>query len=58
MSDLLGQPPVMSPLSPDPDSRERGRMGLAIPWDNMPWWAIIILILGVYIGYSLFSNAY
>ncbi len=58
MSDLLGQPPVMSPLSPDPDSRERGRMGLAIPWDNMPWWAIIILILGVYIGYSVFSNAY
>ena len=58
MSALSGPPPAMSPLSPDPESRDRGRMGLAIPWDSMPWWAIIVLILGVYVGYSIFANAY
>ncbi len=33
-------------------------MGMAVSWDSMPWWAIIILILGVYVGYSVLSNAY
>jgi len=31
-------------------------MGLAIPWENIPWWGIIILIVGVIIGYSVFNN--
>lgn len=58
MPEPTGQPPAMSPLLPDSESRDRGHMGLAIPWDSMPWWAIIVLILGVYVGYSIFANAY
>ena len=47
-----------SPLTPDVRARHRGRMGMAIPWENIPWWAIIILIVGVIVGFSIFTNAY
>jgi polar amino acid transport system permease protein len=33
--------------------------GLVIPWERVPWWAVIIILLGVFVGYSvLTSEAY
>jgi polar amino acid transport system permease protein len=49
------QPPS---LIPDASARHRGRMGMAIPWENIPWWGIIILIVGVLVGYSVLTNSY
>jgi ABC-type amino acid transport system permease subunit len=43
-------------LVPDVEARRRGRMGLAIPWDNIPWWGIIIIIVGVIAGFSALTN--
>jgi hypothetical protein len=40
----------------DVRTRRRGRMGLAVPWENLPWWLIIILIVGVFVGYSVFTS--
>jgi len=32
---------------------------LLIPWGRVPWWAVIIIVLGVFVGYSvLTSEAY
>lgn len=31
---------------------------MAIPWENIPWWGIIILIVGVIVGYSVLTNSY
>ena len=44
-------------LMPDADARRRGRMGLAVPWENIPWWGIIILIVGVIVGYSVLTSS-
>jgi polar amino acid transport system permease protein len=49
------QPPS---LIPDVGARRRGRTGTAIPWENIPWWGIIILIVGVIVGYSVLTNSY
>jgi ABC-type amino acid transport system permease subunit len=51
--------PRPSPALPVADvaARRRGRMGLAVPWENLPWWGIIILIVGVFVGYSVFTSA-
>ena len=38
--------------------RRRGRLGMAIPWESIPWWMIIILIVGVLVGFSVLTNAY
>jgi ABC-type amino acid transport system permease subunit len=43
-------------LTLDAAARRRGRMGLAVPWENIPWWGIIILIVGVIVGYSVFTS--
>jgi ABC-type amino acid transport system permease subunit len=44
-------------LPPDNKSiRKHGRTGLVIPWERIPWWGIIILIVGVIVGFSVFSN--
>jgi polar amino acid transport system permease protein len=40
----------------DTAARRRGRMGLAVPWENIPWWGIIILIVGVIVGYSVLTS--
>ena len=45
-------------LIPDEKARKHGRMGLTPSWDNIPWWGIIILIVGVIVGYSALTNAY
>ncbi len=50
-----GAPPPDPAL--DPKARRRGRMGLAISWETIPWWGIIILIVGVIVGYSILTNA-
>jgi len=43
--------------SPAKNIRRRGRLGLAIPWEKIPWWGIIILIVSVLVGYSMLNNA-
>ncbi len=45
-------------LIPDDKARKHGRMGLTPSWDNIPWWGIIILIVGVIVGYSALTNSY
>ncbi len=42
----------------DEKARKHGRMGLTPSWDNIPWWGIIILIVGVIVGYSALTNQY
>jgi ABC-type amino acid transport system permease subunit len=44
-------------LALDAGARHRGRMGLAISWENIPWWGIIILIVGVIVGYSVLTSS-
>ena len=46
------QPPNL-----DEKARQRGRIGLMIPWQNTPWWGVIILIIGVIVGYSTLTDA-
>jgi len=37
----------------------RGNRALLIPWGRIPWWAVIIFVLGIFVGYSvLTSEAY
>jgi len=43
-------------LQPDWAARRRGRLGLAIPWEHIPWWGIIVLIVGVIVGFSTLTN--
>jgi ABC-type amino acid transport system permease subunit len=31
-------------------------MGLAFPWESIPWWGVIILLVGVIVGYSLLTS--
>jgi len=31
-------------------------MGLAVPWESIPWWGIIVLIVGVIVGYSVLTS--
>jgi len=45
-------------LSPDEKARNRGRLGLAIPWEHMPWWVIIIAIIAILVFFSIFRNDY
>ena len=42
----------------DEKARKHGRMGLTPSWENIPWWGIIILIVGVIVGYSALTNHY
>jgi ABC-type amino acid transport system permease subunit len=32
-------------------------MGLTLSWETIPWWGIIILLLGVIVGYSTLTNS-
>ena len=45
-------------LSPDEKARHRGRLGLAIPWEHMPWWVIITAIIAVFVFFSIVNNDY
>ena len=45
-------------LTPDPKARDRGRMGLAVPWEHMPWWVIIIALISILVFFSIFQNSY
>ncbi len=40
----------------DQKARRRGRMGLTISWESIPWWGIIIIIVGVFVLYSTLTN--
>jgi len=49
----------LAPLfNTDEKTRHRGRMGLAIPWEHLPWWMIIIVIIAVLVFFSIFNNTY
>jgi ABC-type amino acid transport system permease subunit len=54
-NDAPDKPTAPTPV--DTSIRKRGRTGLVIPWERIPWWGIIILIVGVIVGFSIFSNA-
>lgn len=43
-------------LALDAAARRRGRIGLAVPWEYIPWWGVIILIVGVILGYSVLTS--
>jgi ABC-type amino acid transport system permease subunit len=45
-----------SGVGPDLEARRRGRTGLVIPWENIPWWGIIVIIVGVIAGFSALTN--
>ena len=45
-------------LSPDEKARYRGRLGLAIPWEHMPWWVIITALIAVLVFFSIVNNEY
>ena len=45
-------------LNTDEKARHRGRLGLAIPWEHLPWWMIIIVIIAVLVFFSIFNNTY
>jgi polar amino acid transport system permease protein len=47
---------VSGSLTPDLQARRRGRTGLAIPWENIPWWGIIVITVGVIAGFSALTN--
>jgi len=40
----------------DTGIRRQGRLGLTLSWDSVPWWGIIILIVGVIVAYSVFTS--
>ena len=45
-------------LSPDEKTRHRGRMGLAVPWEHLPWWVIITAIIAILVFFSIINNNY
>jgi ABC-type amino acid transport system permease subunit len=51
--------PGSEPTNPglDQAARLRGRMGLTISWEHIPWWGVIILIVAVIVGYSVFTSS-
>ncbi|NOZ70686.1 MAG: amino acid ABC transporter permease [Chloroflexi bacterium] len=46
-----------SSLIPDKKARQRGRMGLTVSWEHIPWWGVIVMIVGVIVAYSVFTSA-
>ena len=44
-------------LSASEDARHRGRMGLALSWEHVPWWGLIIMIVGVIVAYSVLTSS-
>lgn len=54
-SDIAPEPQPESPII-DVTARRRGRLGLVIPFEHIPWWGIIILIVGAIVVYSVFNN--
>ncbi len=55
MTNHRSKPPADSTGKEIPGS-SFDRPGLIIPWKDLPWWAVIILIVGVYIGYIMLTN--
>jgi polar amino acid transport system permease protein len=43
-------------IPPEVNQNQTDRPGLIIPWQQLPWWAVIIIIMGVFIGYSMLTN--
>lgn len=52
----MGSEDASESLTPDLRARRRGRTGLVIPWDNIPWWGIIVIMVGVIAGFSVMTN--
>ena len=58
MDDDKKQDELKDILSPDEKARHRGRLGLAIPWEHMPWWVIITAIIAILVFFSIVNNEY
>ena len=58
MSDKKQPEDFSSILSPDEKARHRGRLGLAIPWEHMPWWVIITVVIAIFVFFSIVNNQY
>ncbi len=58
MDEQKKQDDLSTILSPDESARHRGRLGLAIPWEHMPWWVIITAIIAVLVFFSIVNNDY
>ncbi len=56
LSNEPGPQPVN--LIPDDKARKHGRLGLTPSWEHIPWWGIIIIIVGIIVGYSTLTNTY
>jgi len=58
LDDRKKQEELASILTPDAKARHRGRLGLAIPWERLPWWVIITIIFAILIFFSIVNNHY
>lgn len=36
--------------------KSRRSVALLIPWGRVPWWAVIIAVLGIFVGYSVLNS--
>lgn len=48
--------PQAEDSSAEAKTRPGGLKDLVIPWGNIPWWGLIILIVGVLVSYSMLTN--
>ena len=58
MDERQKQEELQAILSPDEKARHRGRLGLAIPWEHLPWWVIITIIIAIFVFFSIVNNHY
>ncbi len=48
--------PGSDPLELVTQANQRGRTGMVIGWEHIPWWGIIVLLVGVIVGYSVLTS--
>ena len=48
--------PLPESNSKKDSKRINNRPGLLIPWGDIPWWAVIVLIVGFLVGFSMLTN--
>ncbi len=48
--------PHSDPAPPETSKSPLDKPEMVIPWGEVPWWAVIVLIVGVLISYSMLTN--
>ena len=38
------------------EARQGRILPFAIPWESVPWWAVILAVVGIFVGWSVFSS--